>query len=356
MALEAISLLRELVALPGAPGAEDQVRTTLQSYLNEMEIPSSVDARGNLLACVGPLGTECQAARIVVTAHMDELALMVSQVEHTGAIHVSPMGGLPAWKWGEQPVEIWSETGPILGAISFGSIHTESKYSAAHALREEPISWEICRVLTGCSATELAQRGVRPGCRVTLARSRRALESMDDLVAGYFLDDRADLVAWLLTLEQLRNAVLGEPVLFAATASEETGGEGALFLLHGRRAEVCIALEIGPSVPESPFWPDARPTIWVNDGFSAMTAADGDLLAEICRGLGYEPHWQALSRGGSDASCAAAVGLCARPITLGLAVESSHGFEIMHRDAPERLAELLIALLSRLARADALLA
>ena len=56
-----------------------------------------------------------------------------------------------------------------------------------------------------------------------------------------------------------------ERVLFAATAAEEVGGHGALWLLRQRPAAVGIALEIGPRVPESPFPLDDQPTVWVND-------------------------------------------------------------------------------------------
>ena len=74
-------------------------------------------------------------------------------------------------------------------------------------------------------------------------------------------------------------------------------------------------------------------------------ARDGDLLTDCAAAIGQSPHWQYLSRGGSDASCAAAAGLIARPVTLGLPVENSHGYEIMHRDAPAELSRLLIAYL-----------
>ena len=57
-------------------------------------------------------------------------------------------------------------------------------------------------------------------------------------------------------------------------------------------------------------------------------------------------HQQYLSRGGSDASCAASKGLTARPVTLGLPVENSHGYEIMHRDAPGEMLRLLLAYLA----------
>jgi len=81
----------------------------------------------------------------------------------------------------------------------------------------------------------------------------------------------------------------------------------------------------------------------VSDGYAAMEAIDGGILSDCCEALGIEPHWQYLSRGGSDASCAASKGLTARPVTLGLPVENSHGFEIMHRDAPNQMLLLLLA-------------
>ena len=91
----------------------------------------------------------------------------------------------------------------------------------------------------------------------------------------------------------------------------------------------------------------AEPTLWVRDGYAAMEAQDGDLLQECCEALGQTPHWQYLSRGGSDASCAAAKGLTARPVTLGLPCENSHGYEIIHQDAPAELLRLLLAYLRR---------
>jgi putative aminopeptidase FrvX len=170
---------------------------------------------------------------------------------------------------------------------------------------------------------------------------------MGDLVAGYFLDDRADLVSWLLAL----NALKDRPVsaIFAATAAEEVGGEGALFLLQRLRPAICIALELGPAVPDAPVELTDQPTLWVNDGYSAMAASDVELVEMAAREVGLDIQYQALSRGGSDASCAAHHGLCARPITLGLAMENSHGYEVMHSGAMQQLANLTVELVRRLA-------
>jgi putative aminopeptidase FrvX len=166
------------------------------------------------------------------------------------------------------------------------------------------------------------------------------------------LDDRADLAALLLTLEALASRPArnggGRGVLFAATAAEEVGGHGALNLLRRFHADIGIALEIGPQAPENPFALDDQPTVWVNDSYSAMQARDIALVADAALQVGLSPHWQALSRGGSDASCAASLGLIARPITLAFAAENSHGCEIMHKNAVVHLAKLTLAVLEQL--------
>jgi putative aminopeptidase FrvX len=168
---------------------------------------------------------------------------------------------------------------------------------------------------------------------------------LGDHLAGYFLDDRADLVSWLLALEGLGAQ---DGVLFAATSAEEVGGEGAQYLLHELRPEICIALELAPIVPDAPSNLSAAPSVWANDGYAASAAADIDLVAQVGSEVGLELQFQAFSRGGSDASCAASKGLCARPFTLGLPMENSHGFEIMHKDAMTQLAALTVALVNRL--------
>ena len=198
------------------------------------------------------------------------------------------------------------------------------------------------------SAEELKAAGIRPGLRVVLAPERRIVTEFGQFVASYFIDDRADLAVWLMALEALKDNSEELPTItFAATTSEEVGGEGARYILRTRPADLCIALEIGPKTPEADFPIDAQPTIWVRDGYAAMEAVDGALLETCCQELGIEPHWQYLSRGGSDASCASANGLTARPVTFGLPVENSHGYEIMHRDAPREMLRLLLAYLSR---------
>ncbi len=345
----ALELTRELTQIPGPPGQETLVRDAVAAHAERLGCVHETDARGNLLLSVPGAKRLPDAPEIVVMAHLDEIALLVLRVEPGGRLAVTNLGGAFPWKWGEGPVQILAQAGPLDGVLSFGSIHTSDPAGTAAAARERALTWADTRIFTGLPASELAAHGVRAGTRVVLHPSRRTWTEAGEFAASPFLDDRADLAALLIALESAAD-LDPDRVLFAATAAEEVGGHGALWLLRQRPAAVGIALEIGPRVPESPFTVDDQPTVWVHDSYASMQAADIDLVARAAASLGQTPHFQALSRGGSDASCAASCGLVARPITLAFAAENSHGCEIMHREAVPNLAALLRAVLGELTR------
>lgn len=335
-----LEVLQSLVRAPGPPGQEGAIRDLVAGYVAEIGLTSSVDGKGNLKVTLG------QPNHIVVTAHLDEIALMVTSISATGKLKVRALGGLHPWKLGECAVDILGSHATLPGILGFGSIHTEDPRSNTVRARNGALKWDDAEVFTGLSASALAEAGVRVGTRVVIASASRDLVMLPNHVAGRFLDDRADLAAWLIILEAFKG--VSAPITFLATTSEEVGGEGALYHLTRNPADICIALELGANVPDAPVELSASPTVWMTDSYSQTTAADADLLHEISKSTRISLQYQAFSRGGSDASCAASHGLCARPITLGLPMDNSHGLEIMHAQAIPKLAEFTIALLQKL--------
>ena len=346
---DAISLISALVALPAPPGEEAQIQNYVMAKMEAMGYTPQIDAKGNVYTTLGDPARD--VPHVLITAHSDEIGLMVVKVEDDGKIRVAALGGSYPWKWGEGAVSLLTANGLITGILSFGCIHTNHENSVVEHARNHPLTWDKAYIFTGKSADELKTLGIRAGTRVVLAPERRTVTEFGEHIASYFLDDRADLAVLLMALEALKDTKLSESLTltFAATVSEEVGADGAKYLLSCLPAEICVALEIAPKTPEADFPIDATPTIWVRDGYAAMEARDGYLLEHCCAELGMEPRFQYLSRGGSDASCAAAVGLTARAVTLGFPVENSHGYEIMHRDAPDELLRLLLAYLHRVA-------
>ncbi len=339
---DAISLIKDLISIPGPPGEEKYVREYLYNELIQLDFAPITDAKGNLVI---ELPGNPEKPSVLISAHMDEIGLMITRVEHNGYIRLAAYGGAYPWKWGEGPVIVMGTNSTSLPAIlSFGSIHTNNEQSPVQKARSKPLEWEDTHLFTGLTFRELSSKGIRPGLRVALAPERRTLVRFGEFIAAPFLDDRADLAVMLQTLHHLKENPFPNPgpIIFIATTSEEVGGEGVRFHLQRRPSDICIALEIGPKTPDADFPINSHPTIWVRDSYAAMEAEDGRILSDICDKLDMAPHWQYITRGGSDASCCAASGLIARPITLGLPVENSHGFEIMHRDAPDKLTILLI--------------
>src|SRR4051794_16210668 len=97
--MDALALIKEFVAIPGPPGQEGAIRNAVAAQAAGLGYESRVDAKGNLLIPISPQSDG--SPRIVVTAHLDEIALMVSSIEADGRIRVVPLGGAYAWKWGE---------------------------------------------------------------------------------------------------------------------------------------------------------------------------------------------------------------------------------------------------------------
>src|SRR5699024_10995695 len=114
-----------LVNVPAPPGQEGELAKLVIGVVESQGYQASLDAKGNVLVPVCPESDP----KIVVTAHLDELALMVTAIYRDGSLQVAPLGGLHPSKWGETPVEILANS-PIPGILSMGSVHTEDPASA----------------------------------------------------------------------------------------------------------------------------------------------------------------------------------------------------------------------------------
>jgi putative aminopeptidase FrvX len=348
----ALETLAELIRIPAPPGEEQALAAVLRTHLaaHTKNAVVTTDAKGNVLVAASPAALT--SATTLITAHLDEIALMVTQIRADGTVFVAPLGGAHPWKWGEGPVTLLGQYKHITGILSLGSIHTNHPASTIQRAREGHVpTWSDVFVLTGCTHAELTAAGIRVGTRVVIAESRRTITELNhSLIAAYFLDDRAPLLAWLNAITQTitENLDQNNDWIFLASVAEEVGGEGALYASFSRQFHRVIALEIGPSTTDDPFPITDQPTVWVSDGYSATPITELDRIALAATDSGLTPRFQVLTRGGSDGSIAQAHGYCAAGITLALPTQNSHGYEIIHQNGIANLTKLLLAYLNRL--------
>lgn len=286
-------------------------------------------------------------APIAVTAHKDEICMIVKRVEADGRLRVRPVGGLHPWAVGETPVEILAVGDPVPGVLSIGSKHV-SEESPAGALKDGGVlTWEKMWVETKLDAQALATRGVRPGRRVVLARARKSPWWLgEDFMCGYNLDCRAGLAILVEVARHLREQRPPRDVYLVASSEEEIGGRGAIWSVGQLPAETVIALDVVPVAEEYQTRNSADPVLPLKDGSGLYHVATVDHLTALAAGLGFGVQTAVLTSYASDATLAKAAGSAARAALIGYPGDNTHGYEICSVSAILNCARLLQAYLA----------
>ena len=115
------------------------VAAWLTQRLTSMGYAPQSDYKGNVLV---HLDGKSGGPNVLVTAHMDEIALMITKIEDDGKIRVTAYGGVYTWKWGEGPVDILTRYGALPGILSYGCIHTNDEKSVVEYARHHPLGWD----------------------------------------------------------------------------------------------------------------------------------------------------------------------------------------------------------------------
>ena len=116
MKQEIIQVLEKLVLTPGVPGFEDKVRHLIEEKLPKT-ITRRVDSLGNLIVEVGE-----GPFKILISAHMDEVGLLVTHIENDGKIRFRKLGGIDDRVLLGQEVIIHTENEDIIGVELGGAI------------------------------------------------------------------------------------------------------------------------------------------------------------------------------------------------------------------------------------------
>jgi len=221
-----INHLEALSNAPGISGAEIEVRKTLRPLLTDHVDAMRVDAMGNLIA--HKAGTGASPLRVMITAHMDEVGLMVIGHNSDGTLKVHSVGGISDRLLPGLTVLVGKKSLP--GVIGLQAIHRAS--GLARAPRISQLAVDI-----GAKSKDGAE-GVAPvGTPIVFAtRFRRVGQSC----IGKAFDDRAGCA--ILT-ELLRGDPYPFDVIGAFTVQEEVGLRGAAVAAYAENPDFGITLE-----------------------------------------------------------------------------------------------------------------
>jgi len=328
--------IADLVLCHSPSGAEAEINQRLITLLTDLGVEHWQDEADNIIAKIP--GRDSNRA-IAITAHKDEIGMLVKTLYADGRLSVRKLGGAFPWVYGEGVVDVLGDQAVLSGILSSGSRHVSHESPQKVQQETKPVTWETAWIETKRTPAELAEAGIRAGSRVVVGKHRKAPFRMGDYIASYTLDNKASL-AILLDLA----ARLKEPpvtVYLVASAKEEVGALGALYFTQRQRLEALIALEICPLSSEYAIQAGDVPVLLSQDGYGIYDEGlNGELrLAATQSGA---PIQQAVISGfGSDASIAMKFGHVARAACLSFPTHNTHGYEIAHLGAISHCTDIL---------------
>ena len=241
-------LLEALTNAPGPSGFEGPVRDIVTIGLNELGAEISHDGLGSVIGRFdGPPGSP----RVMVTAHMDEVGLLVQYIRPDGFIKFKTLGGWLDQALIDQRWVINTRDGRVHGVSGIRTIHVTPGSERNQVWGRDTISIDV-----GATSQADAERlGIRPGDPI--APWSPFTVQANDRYAAKAWDDRVGLGVMLEAMKRIqqRGVQLPSTIYLVATVQEEIGLRGAATSVPLVNPDLGISIEAGVSAA----YPGARP-------------------------------------------------------------------------------------------------
>ena len=242
MKYSGIELIRKLSTAFGPSGCEDEVRELILEQIQGDCNSYRIDKAGNLIACVCGRGPDYNAEaprRILLSAHMDEVGLMVTEITEEGYLKFGTVGGIdPRVLCGRHVIV--GDKRKLHGVIASKAIHLQTPEERTKATPVKSMYIDI-----GAKTREEALKHVSVGdCAVF--DSEFVIFGKDGCsMKGKALDDRAGCALLIEIMRSLYRTPANMPfdVYFSFTTCEEVGISGANVAAFGVKPDTAIILE-----------------------------------------------------------------------------------------------------------------
>lgn len=223
-------VLTEAAAICGPSGHEEQVARYFAELFRPYVDEVTVDGMYNVVAHKKGTGP-----KVMLSAHMDEISLLVTKIEDDGSLRVGSIGGvdpriLPACR-------VWVHGREKL----FGTVGALPPHLLSAADRESNYRMDKLHVDVGLPADKVREL-VRVGDLVTFNNASTAL--LNHQFAAKTMDDRACVTMLALTAEKLARLQCDADVYFVGSTQEEVGSIGAETAAFAIDPDLAIALDV----------------------------------------------------------------------------------------------------------------
>ena len=287
-------LLKTLTEAFGVPGQEQEIANVIRELVSPYCDSVETDALGNLIAIKN--GNE-KGPKVMLTAHMDEVGLMVMFIEKSGTLRFKPIGGIDPRVLVSKSVYIGKNRVP--GVIGAKPIHLQ-KWEEA----DKPFDIDGLFIDIGAKDKEEAEKLVKLGDGIIFATKYEDIGNNRAKAKAF--DDRIGcaVLIRLLTMEKRWDFTIQG----VFTAQEEIGGRGAQVASYRLEPDMAIGFE-GTTASDVPGSKEHLYSTSLGKG-PALTHADASIVAdprivkrlmEVAEAKGIPYQWRELTTGGTDA-------------------------------------------------------
>lgn len=222
-----IELLRKLCLINGTSGDEGRVRELIISEIKD-HCDYSIDPLGNIIAV--KKGKTPAKNKVMVSAHMDEVGMIVTSIKSDGTLTLSPVGGIDARVAAGRPVRVGDKD--IVGVIGSKAVHNLSADEKKSAPKFSGLYADI-----GAVDRESAEKLVSLGDRVHFISD--FTEFGDGFVKGKAIDDRFGCAVMI----ELIKSELPCDCTFTFVVQEEVGLRGSRTAAYTVDPDFALVLE-----------------------------------------------------------------------------------------------------------------
>ena len=205
-------LLMRLMDASGISGNEQEVRSIILKEMKKYVSSCKVDKFGNLIC-----HKSGSKPTILLTAHMDEIGLMIKKIDEDGRIYMSDIGGMETLPLAGQRVMVPTKKGIIYGVITTHNITDSYPEDTVPNIRGLFID-------TGLDKKQLLESGVEIGSYLTFERKALYFGN-EKIISGKALDDRIGCYVLIELAKRLQKASC--EIYYIFTVQEEIGLYGA---------------------------------------------------------------------------------------------------------------------------------
>lgn len=219
-------ILEKLCSLRGVSGDEDEVAEFICSYLEG----KCVYYRDNLGNVIAHVAGKPAAQKLLVSAHMDEVGLIVTYINSDGTLNFSTVGGIDSRiLFGKR---FYIGKNRVVGVAAGQAVHKLSKEEAKKAPDADELVIDI-----GCQSREEAQKLVSIGD--TAVFDSQFLRFGNGLIKARAIDDRVGCAIMLRLIDENP----GYDMWFSFVVQEEVGLRGAAAAAFSVAPDAALVLE-----------------------------------------------------------------------------------------------------------------